>query len=67
LALSPRISLGLWGIVFVVEGGGVLACGAVGDSSPAVDWGVLQYYAVLPLGVVYNGWSHMRGGFLCSI
>jgi len=65
--MAPNVSLWLLGVVFVIEDGGVLTCGAVGDSSPAVDWGVLQYYAVLPLGVVYNSWSHMMGGFLCSI
>ena len=37
VTLSPRISLWpLGGVVFVVEGGGVSSCEAVGDPSPAV-------------------------------
>ena len=37
----------------MVEDGDVSAYEAVRDPSSAVDWGVLQDYAVLPLGVVY--------------
>ena len=33
VALSPSMVYGLWGVVLVVVDGGVLACGAVCDSS----------------------------------